>query len=224
MPDSRYHSPLRDRQRDQTRSRILEAAAAVVESAGVEALSFARIAKEAGVQERTVYRHFANRDALLQAFWHWVNERAGITGFPRSEAALLAAPPRSYTGFDRNANLIRALLSTPQGREFRLRVNGERQAALRQSLGDILPGLPERQQIWLCAAVQLLYSATGWATMKDYWGLEGEEAGRAASWAIRTLLDSVRSGTRPDGRTPGAPPEPERPTMTTAAAAATGGD
>ena len=28
--------------------------------------------------------------------------------------------------------------------------------------------------------------------MKDQWGLEGEEAGQAAAWAVRVLTDELR--------------------------------
>ena len=45
----------------------------------------------------------------------------------------------------------------------------------------------------LRAAVQLLSSASGWATMTDYWGLDSIEAGRAASEAIAALLKPGRA-------------------------------
>jgi hypothetical protein len=49
---------------------------------------------------------------------------------------------------------------------------------------------PDRDR--LCAAIQLLYSATTWATFKDYWNMDGAEAGKAASAAIAGLLDHAR--------------------------------
>lgn len=187
----RYHSPLRARQKDDTRQMLLAAAGRVVTRDGLEGLSFAALAKEAGVQERTAYRHFANKDALLTALWEWVNRQADIPGFARTRAELLSMPPVAYAGFDRQEGLMRALLSSPQGREFRLRVNDERQATLRGVLSDLLPHLTAEQGQHLLATIQLLYSATAWMTMKDYWGLEGKAAGDASVWAIKTLLDEA---------------------------------
>ena len=42
------------------------------------------------------------------------------------------------------------------------------------------------------AVVYLLVSAPAWQAMKDQWGLEGEEAGRAAAWAVGVLTDELR--------------------------------
>ena len=50
---------------------------------------------------------------------------------------------------------------------------------------------PEERQRAL-AAVYLLVSAPGWHAMKDQWGLDGEEAGKAAAWAVSVLLDELR--------------------------------
>ncbi|MEI7932189.1 MAG: helix-turn-helix domain-containing protein, partial [Alphaproteobacteria bacterium] len=39
---------------------------------GLEDFSFADIAADAKTAERTVYRHFPTREALLGAFWTWM--------------------------------------------------------------------------------------------------------------------------------------------------------
>jgi hypothetical protein len=80
------------------------------------------------------------------------------------------------------------MLASPQGRELRLRVNKQRQAAIRAAVKEARPDLREAAFTRLCAAVQLLYSASAWASMTDYWGLDSVEAGRAASEAIAALL------------------------------------
>ena len=63
-----YHSPLRRAQAAATRERILAACASLME-AGAD-LTYSAIARTAGVQERTVYRHFpakADLEAGLDA-------------------------------------------------------------------------------------------------------------------------------------------------------------
>jgi len=73
----RYFSPLRARQKAQTREMILRAVGKRLEAGGVEELSFADVAVEAKVGERTVYRHFPTKEALLGAFWTWLHQHPG---------------------------------------------------------------------------------------------------------------------------------------------------
>jgi AcrR family transcriptional regulator len=67
---------LRDRQREETRAQILRAVGRLLEHRSLEDLGFAEIAREAGVGERTVYRHFPTKEALLGAFWAFLQTEA----------------------------------------------------------------------------------------------------------------------------------------------------
>src|SRR5437868_14115680 len=67
---------LRDRQREETREQILRAVGHQLEAGPLEDLSFADIAKDARVGERTVYRYFPTKEALLGAFWAWMQAQA----------------------------------------------------------------------------------------------------------------------------------------------------
>jgi len=66
----------RDQQRAATRDQILRAVGRQLEAGPLEDLSFAEIAAEAGVGERTVYRYFPTKEALLGAFWAWLQSQA----------------------------------------------------------------------------------------------------------------------------------------------------
>ncbi len=61
----------RDRQKALTRDQILQAVGRRLESSPMDDLSFADVARDAGVGERTVYRHFPTREALLGAIFDW---------------------------------------------------------------------------------------------------------------------------------------------------------
>jgi AcrR family transcriptional regulator len=188
----KYESPLRDEQKAETRRRIVMAAERLMQDAGLGDLTFAAVAREAGVRERTVYRHFATKDELLDALWDALDPRIGTGSFPRSETALVEAPRRVFPAFDDNENLMRAFWSTAQGREFRLRVNDKRKAAIREAVADAVKDLPANEARWITATAQLLYSGAAWQTMKDYWGFSGEEAGKASSFILRLLFDAAR--------------------------------
>ena len=66
----------------------MEAVAEVVTRDGIDALTFAAVAEQAGVGERTVYRHYPSRDSLLDALDAHVEARLELGGFPehRGEA------------------------------------------------------------------------------------------------------------------------------------------
>jgi AcrR family transcriptional regulator len=194
---SAYESPLRREQKEATRRRILDAAGNLMATRGLGGFSYAAIAVAAGVKERTVYRHFPSKRQLLEGLWDWFQERIGYGEIARTEESLIAKPQQIFRAFDENEPLERALWSTPEGREFRLSNVEERKAGIRAAIADATRGLPPRQAKWLAAVIHVLYSGAAWSTMKDYWGLSGEEGGKAASMAIELLLNAVREGVAP---------------------------
>lgn len=189
---SSYDSPLRAAQKEETRRRILDAAGRLIETQSPAGLSFGAIAREAGVQERTVYRHFPTKDALMAALWQWLDPRIGARSFPASEADLVALPLSVFPAFDEHEHLVRAMWTTPQGRDIRLAANPKRKAAMRAAVAAAVEGLAPGEAAAITAAAQLLYSAAAWMTMKDYWGMDGTAAGRASSLALSLLLKGAR--------------------------------
>lgn len=194
-----YHSPLRADQAQATRERILAGVRTLFEADPETALSFEQLAEVSGVNRRTIFRHFPTKDDLLSAFWHSANASLGAQFWPQSEADLVNLPPALFTALDSIEGVVRASHSSSAGRQMRLRANDERQAAFAKSLAEITTGLPPERARQLMASVQLMFSATAWQTMKDYWGLSGEEAGKATAWAIRALLDAARNEARGNG-------------------------
>lgn len=179
---------LREAHKSLTRHRILEAALGLMRTGAPDALTIAAVAAAAGVTERTIYRHFAAREDLLQAVWERINANVSNPVFPAGAADLIRQPRRVFPQFDLEEGLIRAIATTREGRELRLSVNAGRQEAMRAAVREAWPDLAEPHFTRLCAVVQLLDSSFAWVTMKDYWGLDGAEAGKAASQAIAALL------------------------------------
>jgi hypothetical protein len=180
--------PIRHAHRELTEARILDAALDLLRRQDLEALTIADIAAEAGVTERTVYRHFVTREDLLKALWPHLQRRVGSSGFPTTATDVVALPPRLFANFDREEGGMRGSVYSTAGRDLRLAVNEERKAAFVSCVRDARPDLEGDALIRLAAVVQLLDSAFAWVVMKDFWGLDGAEAGRAASEAIAVLL------------------------------------
>jgi AcrR family transcriptional regulator len=73
---------------DATHRALIEVAVRLIAEKGVEALSMAAIARAAGLDRKTLYYHFADRDALLEAAKGWSSEqltRGLTTKAPRAE-------------------------------------------------------------------------------------------------------------------------------------------
>ena len=173
------------------RERVMQGAADVLEAG--EPLTFSRVAAASGVAERTVYRHFADREALLGALYGWVNERAGIDGRPADGEAAVDLVRRTFPTFDEHEAVIRELLQAPEGLAARLADNEQRRAAARELVAVEAPGLPRRRARQVAAVVQLLSSATAWQSLRDYWEMDGAEAAEAAALAIELVLAGARS-------------------------------
>lgn len=199
---STYRSPLRRAQAEGTRTRIVEAMAGLLtDGDGPEAITYKSVAAAADVTEMTVYRYFPSREALLEGLWSWLNTRiAPGVGMPASEAALTEQLGPLFEGFDRVAPQIRASLFTPQGREMRASLDGERQRAFLAALDDAARGLDARTRRRAAAAIQLLHSAYAWLSMREQWGLDATEAADVSAWVIRLVLADLRK--QPRARAP----------------------
>ncbi len=101
-----------------TRVRILEATLAVLSSSGPERLALSDVAAAAGVSRPTLYRWFASKEALLEAFGHYEQEKydggiadavAGLDGEARLDAVL-----RFIVEFQHTSSLPRILELEPE--------------------------------------------------------------------------------------------------------------
>ena len=187
---------LRERQKSATAQLILEAVSRCLKDTALTDLTFTRVATEANIAERTIYRHFPTKEALLDAWWKSHQVAIGQGAYPDTAEALIAAAPKVFPKFDEQAELIRGAVLSAQGNAIVMRANRERVSAFRRAVRDAVGDLPEREFTRLCAVIQALYSATGWLDMREVWGLSGEESGRAVSEAIAALLEHARRRSR----------------------------
>jgi AcrR family transcriptional regulator len=197
MSSRSYSSPLRDRQAAATRSVILEALGAELADGSVEDFSVARLARRAGVSERTVYRHFPTRETLLDGLSEWYNER--VADFPDDVAADEIAPTiaQVFADFDAHESLARGVLASPGGREMRQHARAARLARLDAALASVLKSADPERAAAARALIFALCSAQTWQSMRDEGGLDGATAGRAVARAIELILNDTSSSLSP---------------------------
>jgi AcrR family transcriptional regulator len=193
MTDMNQPSRFHTQQKNATHEAILGAVEQCLMSSGLDGLTFAQVAQAAGISERTVYRHFPTKEALLEAFWGHIQRTLGIQQSTSSWDDYLATRPRAFEEMDRRENVLRAVMRSAQAHEARLRINEKRQEGIRKVVAERVGKLPEPAFTELCALVHLLGSAPAWAALKDYWGIEGEHAGRVVARAISTLAAAAKT-------------------------------
>lgn len=204
---------LRDAHKDLTRERILEAVVDCLNDEAREDLTIEDVAAKAGVTKRTIYRHFLTRDELLKAAWPAMQRRVGLAGggFVQTAEQVAQIGLTLFPAFDTQAGAVRASAFSRAGREIRMAVNEQRKAGFLASVKDARPDLDHQELLRLAATVQLLNSAFAWAVMKDFWGLSGQEAGRAVSDATRVLLGLGSKGAGQPSPVPAnAKPRPKK--------------
>ena len=193
-----YNSPLREEKARETRQAILYALYRLMSAAiGPDEISMDAIAAEAGIQRRTVFRHFPTKDDLLTAFWPWLNTLLGSSIAPSTVKDIVTGPQDAFPRFDAHEAAIRASLHSPTGRAMRAGMVPARRLRFAQALAPIVQNLPPAEARKVEALAHLLYSASAWEVLKDYGGLDGAQAGEIASWALDTILSAVASGSLP---------------------------
>ena len=197
-PTRSYNSPLREQKARATREMILEALRDLMERSTIpDEIGMEAIAQQAGLQRRTIFRHFATKEDLLAAFWPWLNERIGASPTPRTLRDILDGPKLAFPHFDRHEAAMRGALHSRTGREMRAGTVAGRRLLFAQALAPAISSLPAADARKVEALAHLLYSASAWEVLKDYGGLSGAQAGETASWALEVILSAVTSGGSP---------------------------
>ena len=178
---------LRERRTAATRDHILNAAFDLLTLNPDQPLSHESVAARAGAGVRTVYRYFPSQAELFQALWERLRQEIPPT-FPLHESEIMELAPKVFDRFDRNEQVIRALLSSPAGTQVRDRGGPEGRAAFEKSLGRRTAGMDANTRKRIVAVFVAVYSAPFWQLLRDRGGLSGPEAQAAVTWAMEGLL------------------------------------
>jgi AcrR family transcriptional regulator len=220
MTSRPYSSPLRDRQAQQTRDHLLDTLTQLLETNRADEITTRELARAADVAERTVYRHFPDREALLAG----LTDRLGV---------MLGRPPRpigSVDDFSRAAIELMAMLDQyrPVARaEALLNADPRRFSPETRSNTDhfleivrqSFPDLEERELIGVTAVVRCLLSSQAWLRMREEFDLAGTESGPIVGWVCDLVFDALRRGERPPIRANASDAAPTAPKKATPARA-----
>jgi AcrR family transcriptional regulator len=194
-----YTSTLRERQVAQTRELILDAVTTLLGDRRADEVTTRDIAAEAGVAERTVYRHFPDRQALLEGLAQRLPPLEGVT------------PSFAVDGLEALGPTARRLMELLEEHSVAARAEAVFNADPRhfaagtrtntrdmtEMLAKELPELGERERLRLAAMFRCLASTQAWLRMREEFGVPGTESGPVVAWVIDTIVRELRTGNTP---------------------------
>lgn len=190
-----YVSPLRRQQTAETRERILSAGCELLRSSSIRdwrAVTIRGVAEEAGVNERTVYRHFGNERGLRDAVMSRLEEEAGVdlTGMRLQDIPEVAA--RIFTHVSAYPLPPKPPLD-PTLNDANLR---QRQA-LSKAIGECAAQWAPGERLAAAAMFDVLWSVSTFERLVAEWDLDLNDAIRTVGWAARLVAVAVRDGRSP---------------------------
>ena len=184
-----YDSALRRQRAAETRARIIAAGLALLRASSVrdwQGLTIRAVAEEAGVNERTVYRHFVNEQGLHDAVMHRLEDEAGIElqGMQLEDIADVTArifehvatfPPDARPPLD------------PTLMEAKRR----QQAALLAAVAARTAAWSEADRTFVAAIFDILWSVASYERLVVDWAIDPSDATRGIAWVIGLLREAI---------------------------------
>ena len=193
----RYESPVRRRQAQATRERIIEAGCKLLRRSSIRdwrALTIRGVAEQAGVNERTVYRYFGNERGLRDAVMGRLEERAGIEleGMELEDVAGVAA--RIFTHVSAYPGRTKPALD-PTLSDASVR----QKHALLAALEERTSGWTDSERASAAALLDVLWNVATYERLVTDWSMDRDLAIETVGWAIGLVEDAIRQGRRPGG-------------------------
>lgn len=180
---------LRERQKDLTRDTIIEALSQILVEEGIHGFSVQSVADRAGVSHRTVYRHFPNREALLEGLGEKIEDLSALSNslqLPRTISDFEQGIAEAFQLLEDHEEMMTAFLQVSITTNFRPKQTRARDSATLEIVRDLAPALPQEQKE-AAALIRFLASSLSWMIFKTQFGLSGEEASRTVREALKMI-------------------------------------
>lgn len=193
-----YDSPVRRSRAAATRGRIVAAGSELVhrfEAWEWGQLTFRAVAEQAGVGERTVYRHFPTERLLHEAVMHRLHEEAGVDYAEVTADNLVEVTRRVL---DSMARYPTAPAGPQPADQVFEQVDARRREALARVVAEL--DLPDRARSEVAALLDVLWNLPAFERLVVGWQLEPERASAVLAWLVELVLRAAEAGEAPPGR------------------------
>jgi AcrR family transcriptional regulator len=190
-----YDNTLRRQRASQTRERIIVAGAELVRGSSIRdwhGVTMRAVAERAGVNERTVYRHFANERALRDAVMHHMELQAGIDLSRMTLDDIADVTVRIFEALSSQRLEPRSPLDATLAE-----AKQRQHEALETAVAEQTPGWSVADRTLAAATFDLLWSVASYERLVIDWDLDHDEASRSIAWVMNLVEDAVRADRRP---------------------------
>ena len=197
-PRRRYDNTLRRARAEQTRDRIVAAGAELLHDGSIRdwrALTIRGVAERAGVNERTVFRHFGDERALRDAVMRRLEEQSGIDLEHLHLDQIRDATVRMLEHASSYPRATRPALD-PTLAEASRRL----QEAFVGAVDDATDRWPAADRTLAAAMFDVLWALSSYERLVTDWQLDHDEAVRGITWVMGLLEQSIVEGRRPQRR------------------------
>lgn len=183
---------LRERQASVIDEAILDALANLLETENPDSILMAKVADEAGVSLRTLYRYFPTREDLFDAVGDHVVARLGLPADIHGPDDVAANFLKSSARGARHPRLMRSLLETSLGRRARSGHRGRRISGITEALAGVTSHLEPAEARRRAGAIVYLSSLAAWVTISEECDMSADDARHGVAWAIDALVEALR--------------------------------
>jgi AcrR family transcriptional regulator len=191
----RYDNTRRREQAEQTRDRIVAAGADLVHESSIRdwrGVTIGAVAERAGVNKRTVYRHFANERVLRDAVFRRTEQEAGVDLATLRLDGVADAATRVFRYVSRYP-----LDPPPPLDPTLVDANRRQHDALLAAVKAHAESWSSKDRTLAAATLDVLWALRSYEQLVNDWQLDRDDAIRAITWAIGLVEDAVKDGRRP---------------------------
>jgi AcrR family transcriptional regulator len=188
----RYDSPVRRARAAETRERIVAAGAELLHGFPIwnwRALTVRAVAERAGVNERTVYRHFPTERDLRDAVLDRMRAEAGVD-LERLDVDRVQEVATRIFEYVSNFPLEPRTPRDPTVGAANARQRDALLAAVTQAADD----WPAEDRVVAAALLDVLWSPVSFERLVGDWGIDPKDAIAGISWAIGLLQRALGEG------------------------------
>jgi AcrR family transcriptional regulator len=186
----RYDSPVRRQRAGETRDRIITAGAALLHGFPIwnwRALTVRAVAERAGVNERTVYRHFATERELRDAVLRRLEEESGVDmeGLTLDGVQGITARMLEYvSNFPLEPRMVRDQTVAA--------ANERQRGALLAAVAPYTETWSDADRRIAAGVLDVLWSVVSYERLVSDWSFDSREAIRGISWVIGLVEQAIR--------------------------------